>query len=68
MIEIDKDSGLIIEDKILHDKVMDLWSYWCSLDVKHPDDIKDFHSAIHQIGRIITSRSFRKQHSGFWKE
>ena len=61
-------TGLYLEDQKLSDMICALWNYWSSIENKHNSDNTDFLNAIHQLQRIVTSRSFRKQHLGYWRE
>jgi hypothetical protein len=56
-----------IERKIM-DNISRVWNGFKSLDPSHPNDLTEFHSAIHDLQKIIGMRVLRRSHPEIWPD
>lgn len=60
--------GLTADEKLCLKHLADAWSLFINLDSKHPDDDREFHTAIHDAQKMIALRVARRVDTDVWKQ
>ena len=53
---------VITKDELVDNLIVETWNNFVKLEPTHPDDIKDFHRAIHQLQYVMGMRILRREH------
>lgn len=66
MGEVITEHGLTAEEQIVMDKIIEAYEAFCKLERQHPDEDRDFTSAVHKIQSILALRIVRRVYPVGW--
>lgn len=61
-------TGLTNEEKECLKHLADAWDLFSKMNIKHPDDDKEFKTAIHDAQKMIALRVARRIDTNVWKQ
>lgn len=59
-------TGFIPEEDEISTNINKVWTDFNKLEQTHPNDIDEFHGAIHTLQRIMGTRILRRDYPDFW--
>lgn len=61
-----RNDGLTCEEGIIMDNLVESWNEFVKLDRQHPDELKEFGDAIHNLQSILALRVVRRSYPKGW--